>query len=136
MSTIRSNAIFAVAAIFATSLLVANIGQNALAASGEIRLIANLNPPNGGIADGKAEFRDRGSEEKIKVQIEDVAKNARFTVKIDGVKLGTITTNSFGTGELERNTNDGQSVPNVQKGDLVQVFRGTTTTVVLSGRFQ
>ena len=112
------------------------VGQNALAASGEVRLFANLNPPNGGIADGKAEYRDRGLEEKVKVQIEDVAKNALFTVKIEGVRVGVITTNSLGTGELERNTNDGQFVPSIQKGDLVQVFKGTSITVVLSCRFQ
>lgn len=135
MSTTQHK-ILAITAGIAASLLLVNVGQNALAASGEIRLVANLNPPNGGIADGKAEYRDKGTDRQFKVQIEDVAKNARFIVKIDGVRVGTITTNSFGTGELERHTNDGQSVPHIQKGDLVQVFKGTSTTVVLSGRFQ
>ena len=83
-TTIRSrNAIFAIAAVLAASLLVVNVGQSAFASSGEVRLTANLNPPNGrGVADGKAEFRDRGSAEKLKVEIEDVAKSAALTVKI------------------------------------------------------
>ncbi len=135
MST-KQNTIFAMAAVVAASLLAVRIGENALAASSEIRLLANLNPPNGGIADGKGDYREKGSDRQLKVQIEDVAKNARFTVKIDGVKVGTITTNGLGTGELDKNTKDGQTVPHVQKGDLVQVFKGTSTTVVLSGRFQ
>jgi hypothetical protein len=131
-------------AVLAMSLLVFSVGQSALASKGsgsgdgdrEIRLLANLNPRNGGTADGKADFRDRGADERLNVEIEDVARNALFTVKVDGRTFGTIRTNSFGTGEIERHTTDGQSVPNVQKGDLVQVFRGTTNTVVLSGRFQ
>jgi hypothetical protein len=142
------NALIGAAAVLATSLLIFSIGQSAVASGGsgssgsgsggdgEVRLLANLNPPNGGRADGKADFRDRGSDERLNVEIEDVAKNARFTVKVDGVRFGTIVTNNFGTGEIERHTNDGQSVPNVQRGDLVQVFKGTSNTVVLSGRFQ
>ena len=44
MST-RQDAIFAVAAVLAVSLLVVSVGQNAMAASGDVRLFANLNPP-------------------------------------------------------------------------------------------
>ena len=42
-------------------------------------------------------------------------------------------TNSFGTAELELNTNDGQVVPKILRGDLVQIFQGTE--LVLSGGF-
>lgn len=115
------------------SLLVIGVAQSASARSAEIRMIADLNPPTGGIADGKADFRDSGISKRLNVEIEDVAANSLFTVKVAGKTIGSIRTNSFGIGELERNTNDGQTVPNVQKGDLVQILRGTT--VVLSGRF-
>jgi plastocyanin len=67
------------------------------------------------------------------VEIEDVTPNSTFTIEVSGNTLGTITTNSFGTSELELNTNDGQVVPRVLRGDLVQIFQGPQ--LVLSGSF-
>jgi hypothetical protein len=124
---------FAMLAVMAMSLLMFGIGENASAKSSEIRMLADLNPPNGGIADGKADYRERGNSKRLNVEVEDVSPNSAFTVKVSGKTIGTIRTNSFGTAELERNTNDGQVVPKILKGDLVQIFQGTK--LVLSGRF-
>jgi hypothetical protein len=70
---------------------------------------------------------------RLNVEVEDVSPNTTFTVEISGNTLGTITTNSFGIAELELNTNDGQVVPKVLRGDLVQIFQGIE--LVLSGAF-
>jgi hypothetical protein len=70
---------------------------------------------------------------RLNVEVEDVSPNSTFTIEISGNTLGTITTNSFGTAELELNTNDGQVVPKILRGDLVQIFQGTE--LVLSGNF-
>jgi hypothetical protein len=67
------------------------------------------------------------------VEVEDVSPNSAFTVEISGEPIGTIRTSSFGIGELELNTNDGQVVLKILKGDLVQIFQGTE--LVLSGGF-
>jgi plastocyanin len=116
------------------------ITQNASATSSEIRMLADLNPPTnveGGVgiaaADGNADYRERDNSMRLNVEVEDVSPNSTFTIEISGNTLGTITTNSFGTAELELNTNDGQVVPKVLRGDLVEIFQGTE--LVLSGSF-
>jgi hypothetical protein len=134
MTVIYKNLSFAMLAVTAMSLLIFGIVQNASATSSEIRMLADLNPTDGGIAaDGRADYRERGNSMRLNVEVEDVSPNTTFTVEISGNTLGTITTNSFGTAELELNTNDGQVVPKVLRGDLVQIFQGIE--LVLSGAF-
>jgi paraquat-inducible protein B len=133
MTVIYKNLSFAMLAVTAMSLLIFGIVQNASATSSEIRMLADLNPTDGGIADGRADYRERGNSMRLNVEVEDVSPNTTFTVEISGNTLGTITTNSFGTAELELNTNDGQVVPKALRGDLVQIFQGTE--LVLSGAF-
>lgn len=70
---------------------------------------------------------------RLNVEVEDVFPDSTFTVEVSGEPIGTITTNSFGTAELELNTNDGQAVPKILRGDLVEIFQGTA--LVLSGGF-
>jgi paraquat-inducible protein B len=133
MTVIYKNLSFVVLVVTAMSLLIFTTVQNASATSSEIRMLADLNPTDGGIADGRADYRERGNSMRLNVEVEDVSPNTTFTVEISGNTLGTITTNSFGTAELELNTNDGQVVPKALRGDLVQIFQGTE--LVLSGAF-
>jgi plastocyanin len=136
MSIIHENLFFAVLAMTAVSLLIFGIMQNSNATSSEIRMLADLNPATnvGGLADGRADYREEsGNSMRLNVEVEDVSPNSTFTVEISGEPIGTIRTSSFGIGELELNTNDGQAVPNILRGDLVQIFQGTE--LVLSGGF-
>jgi hypothetical protein len=142
MTVVYKNLSFIMLTMAAMSLLIFGILQNASATSSEIRMLADLNPPTnvveGGIgaaaaADGRADYRERGNSMRLNVEVEDVSPNSTFTIEISGNTLGTITTNSFGTAELELNTNDGQVVPKILRGDLVQIFQGTE--LVLSGNF-
>lgn len=135
MSVIRENMFFAVLAVTAVSLLIFGSVQNSIATNSEIRMLADLNPPTnvGGIADGRADYRERGNSMRLNVEVEDVFPNSTFTVEVSGEPIGTIRTSSFGTGELELNTNDGQAVPKILTGDLVEIFQGTE--LVLSGGF-
>ena len=135
MSVIHENMFFAVLAVTAVSLLIFGIVQNSMATNSEIRMLADLNPPTnvGGIADGRADYRERGNSMRLNVEVEDVFPNSTFTVEVSGEPIGTIRTSSFGTGELELNTNDGQAVPKILTGDLVEIFQGTE--LVLSGGF-
>ena len=57
---------------------------------------------------------------RLNVEVEDVFPDSTFTVEVSGEPIVTITTNSFGTAELELNTNDGQAVPKVLTGDLLK----------------
>ena len=138
MTVVYKNLSFIMLTMAAMSLLIFGILQNASATSSEIRMLADLNLPadvvGGGIAaDGHADYRERGNSMRLNVEVEDVSPNSTFTIEISGNTLGTITTNSFGTAELELNTNDGQVVPKILRGDLVQIFQGTE--LVLSGNF-
>src|ERR671918_1303022 len=141
MTVVYKNLSFIMLTMTAMSLLIFGILQNASATSSEIRMLADLNPPTnvveGGIgataADGMADYRERGNSMRLNVEVEDVSPNSTFTIEISGNTLGTITTHSFGTAELELNTNDGQVVPKILRGDLVQIFQGTE--LVLSGNF-
>jgi plastocyanin len=135
MSVICENMFFAVLTVTAVSLLIFGSVQNSIATNSEIRMLADLNPPTnvGGIADGRADYRERGNSMRLNVEVEDVFPNSTFTVEVSGEPIGTIRTSSFGTGELELNTNDGQAVPKILTGDLVEIFQGTE--LVLSGGF-
>jgi hypothetical protein len=136
MTGIYENLPFIMLAMTAMSLLIFGISiQNASATSSEIRMLADLNPPTnvGGIADGRADYRESGNSMRLNVEVEDVTPNTTFTIEVSGNALGTITTNSFGTAELELNTNDGQVVPKILRGDVVEIFQ--ETELVLSGSF-
>jgi hypothetical protein len=67
-------------------------------------MLADLNTTNGGIADGRANYRERDNSMRLNVEVEDVSPNSTFTVEISGEPIGTITTSNFGIGELELNT--------------------------------
>jgi paraquat-inducible protein B len=134
MTVIHENLSFTILVMAAMSLLTFSITtQNTSATTSETRMLADLNPTDGAIADGRADYRERGNSVRLNVEVEDVSPNTTFTVEISGNTLGTITTSSFGTAELELNTNDGQVVPKILRGDLVQIFQGTE--LVLSGAF-
>jgi hypothetical protein len=123
-------------AMTAMSLLIFGISiQNASATGSEIRMLADLNPPTnvGGLADGRADYRETGNSVRLNVEVEDMSPNTTFTIEVSGNALGTITTNSFGIAELELNTNDGQIVPRVLRGDVVGIFQGTE--LAMSGSF-
>jgi Ca2+-binding RTX toxin-like protein len=96
---------------------------------------------------GDAEFKfgpdDGGWEREFEVEIEDQPPATSLTVVVDGVTVGTFTTNSFGAGqlkyELDFDSNaDGTpefppGFPEVQVGSTITVLRGTT--VVAQGTF-
>jgi plastocyanin len=133
MTVVYEKLSFTILAMAALSLLIFGIVQNTSATSSEIRMLADLNPTSGSIADGRADYRERSNSTRLNVEVEDVSPNSTFIVQISGQPIGTIRTSSFGIGELELNTNDGQPVPKILRGDLVQIFQGTE--LVLSGGF-
>jgi plastocyanin len=137
MTVVRENLSSSILVMTVLSLLIFGIiVQNASATTSEIRILADLNPPpsTAGIAaDGRADYRERGSSMRLNVEIEDATPNSTFTIEVSGEPISTVTTNSFGIAELELNTNDGQVVPKVLRGDLVQIFQGPE--LVLGGSF-
>ena len=137
MTVVHENLSSSILVMTVLSLLIFGIiVQNASATTSEIRILADLNPPPsaaGIAADGRADYRERGSSLRLNVEIEDATTNSTFAIEVSGEPISTIMTNSFGIAELELNTNDGQVVPKVLRGDLVQIFQGSE--LVLSGSF-
>jgi hypothetical protein len=90
--------------------------------------------------EGNADFRsDSRSRTRLNVEVENVnlAAGTILTVVVqDGTTkttVGTIKLSSFGGGELELNSDDGDAVPAVQKGDMVTVSNAGAT--ILAGVF-
>jgi hypothetical protein len=98
--------------------------------------VLNSETPN-----GHADFRvDSGhNRTRLNVEVQDVnlAQGTKLTVVIDrsGTRttVGSIQLDALHSGELELNSEDGDSVPAVQKGDIVIVMNGNSA--ILTGVF-
>jgi hypothetical protein len=104
----------------------------------EVRLRAQLTGSAiGGITpSGNADFRsDSRGRTRLNVEVEHVnlPKGTVLSVTImhagATAAIGSITLNAFGSGELELNSQDGETVPAVVKGDVVTVMNGAAAVV-------
>jgi hypothetical protein len=121
----------AVASALAATL-VATVTVATWAASGpsngnEIRLRASM---VAGAASWAADYRERGNQRRLNVEAEDLANT---TPSVLGVfvnassQVGTMSLAACPTaptllcGEMELNTNDGQVVPVLKRGDVISI---------------
>ena len=106
---------------------------------GEVRVRIPLNGAgiNGMMPQGHADFRQRTDGRRLNIEIQDVNLPAgtTFRVLVNNVSIGQIVLNSFFRGELELNTNDGNSVPVVTNGTTVAVVNVGTGATLLAGVF-
>jgi hypothetical protein len=113
--------------------------QNKVEASGEIpisTISANLVSPTGSVnPHGLATYDVYASgNRELEVEAEDVnAVGAALTYFLNGNSIGQVTVGTDFRAKLRLRTQDGQSVPNVVNGDLVEVKNGAT--LILSGVF-
>jgi len=87
-------------------------------------------------ATGKAVSKVNGNERELEVDVQHIRALAgkRVNVNVNGHLLATPRVNSLGHFTVNRNTNLGQSVPNIKAGSTVRV-RTLGGTVVASGTF-
>jgi hypothetical protein len=86
--------------------------------------------------EGNADFRvDAKNRSRLNVEVEHVNLPAGtvLTVSVAGNVVGHITLSALGFGELELNSQDGDTVPAVNPGDMVVVSNGATA--ILTGVF-
>lgn len=118
------------------ALAIANVTVNA--GDDEVIIETRLSGPalNGQTPKGEARHRSRPGRRDFRVEVENVNLPAGtvLNVLVNGTNIGGLTINSFRQGELERNTNDGQFVPNVANGTRV-VVRTQAGATVASGTF-
>ncbi|MCE9535166.1 MAG: hypothetical protein K8R65_01990, partial [Nitrospirae bacterium] len=90
-------------------------------------------------ASGKADYRERGNRRRLNVEAEDLsnATPSPQTVFVNGSPVGNMTlvacpipATQLLCGELELNTQDGQSVPVTTRGQIVSIG---TNPAVLAG---
>jgi len=90
--------------------------------------------------EGNADFRsDSRGRMRLNVEVENVNLAAGTVLQVSvqhagmTVAAGMITLQAGGFGELELNSQDGDTVPAVQSGDMIMVANGGT--VILAGVF-
>lgn len=90
--------------------------------------------------EGSAEFRsDSRGRARLNVEAEHVNLPAAIVLQVAlqhgaaTTAIGTVTLNTLGNGELELSSQDGDTVPAVQKGDIVTVSNAGTP--ILAGVF-
>lgn len=95
----------------------------------------------GMVPSGSADFRMEAARNRsrLNVEVEHVNLPAGTVLSVSITDAGTvtmvgkITLNAAGFGELELNSQDGDKVPAIVKGDMVTVMNGTA--VILTGVF-
>ena len=120
-------------------LVVALASVVVSADGGDLIIQATLSGPrlNSLTPTGVAEHRTSASgSTRFKVEVEDVNLTAGtvLDVLLNGTKVGSISINSFRQGELELESEHGQSVPNVNAGAIV-VVRTQAGATIVSGTF-
>jgi hypothetical protein len=106
-------------------------------AAQEVRVKIRLRGPaiGGVVPQGSSEYRARGKQGQFKAQAirVNLADGTVLSVQVNGNDVGNITLVG-GAGSLELSTNDGDTVPNIQPGDVVSLVTSNGATI-LSGQF-
>ena len=132
MKTRRHVALAAFAALIGASLLSADKGgSNGQINETRLRTLLAGSALQGKTPEGHADFRsDARGRIRLNVEVEYVNLPAGtvLTVSVQEeqvvTSVGTIKLSAFGGGELELNSEDGEAVPAVKKGDMVTVGNG------------
>lgn len=115
-----------VSSVLFLGMLTLSAGS-ALAQSGEVRLSAKM---VSGAASGKADYRERGNRRRLNVETEDLPNTTPSpqTVHVNGSPVGNmalaacpVPATQLLCGELELNTQDGQQVPLIVRGQIVSI---------------
>ena len=118
----------AMAAVLATAAMASGGGTTR-----SIALHGSVSFPN---ATGKAVYKVNGSERELQIEVEHIKALAgkHVNVFVNGNKLASPLVNSFGVARVNRNTDKGQAVPNIQNGSTVRV-RTLGGTLIAGGTF-
>lgn len=126
---------FILAALVAV-LLVGGFSNVTLAGGGTRTRITLTSAGTYANAKGKATYKVNGSEREFQVEVENIKKLAGQSVNVfvNGKKVGTATVDALGAARLNRNSDLGQTVPNIKAGDKVQV-KNAAGVLIVSGSF-
>ena len=126
-----------ISALIALGAMAAVLAPAAMSSGGgttrSIALHGSVSFPN---ATGKAVYKVNGSERELQIEVEHIKALAgkHVNVFVNGNKLASPLVNSFGVARVNRNTDKGQAVPNIQNGSTVRV-RTLGGTLIAGGTF-
>lgn len=103
-----------------TSVASASASREGIQRAEETRLIARARAA-GVRMHAKGDFRQRGSRQRLNVEVRLGTPGDVFDVAINGTVIGQVTINDLGFGKIEMNTNDGGNPPAVSAGDVLTV---------------
>jgi|CXWL01.1.fsa_nt_gi hypothetical protein len=130
----------AIGALVVAVIVMAGSVASSWAGTAEVRLKTRLagGAIEGVVPSGSADYRERGTRKQFSVQVEDVKLLAGtvLNVTVNGGPVGMITlaapvVGALPGGDLDLNTQDGERVPMVKKGDVIVVTHGGVA--ILSG---
>ncbi len=124
--------------VFMTALLLGTfmMAPAAHAKGGDatrINLTGSAQYPN---AKGTAKYKNEGGEREFQVELENAKALAGKMVDVyaNGAKVGSFKVNRLGRGSMNRNSDQGQSVPNISAGSAIQI-KTKAGALIVSGNF-
>lgn len=112
----------AIKLMFVVPILFCLLGSSAEAQ--RIRLEARMGSKDS--IQAKAKYEQRNARRKFNVELEDALPNQTYGVMIRRrgrlINSGLFRTNQFGVGGVDVDTSEGDAVPQLQAGDVVQIW--------------
>ncbi len=132
-----------------SAALVVVLGMNLLVFAGdnETRLETRLTstaegpakrvqPAAPALASGKAKFEMRPDRIRLSVEVEDVVASEEVEVFVNGASIGTVAIDAAGGADINLDSRDGDSVPILKAGHLVEVRATSDGALILSGMLE
>ncbi|MEZ4417650.1 MAG: hypothetical protein R3E10_17980 [Gemmatimonadota bacterium] len=100
--------------------------------SGEVRVTLSADAAFPA-ASGKAKYKNIGGERELQIELENGPRNTSVSFLVGGTVVADGVTDGLGNASINRNSDVGQSVPDVTTGMTIEVRIGGQ--VLLSGHF-
>ena len=124
----------------ACAALVVVLGTNlpVFAGDDETKLETRLISTSEGepLASGKAKFEMRPDRIRLSVEVEDVFATEEVEVFVNGASIGTVAIDAAGGADINLDSRDGDTVPILEAGDLVEVRATSDGALILSGMLE
>ena len=110
------------------------VQASAVAGGNVVRLEGRLTQtPADPFAEGQAKFEMRADRARASVEVQ-VTLAAAVEIEVNGVPVAVVPVNALGIADWNVDSRDGDGVPPLAAGDVIDVFDADDGTLLLSGR--
>ncbi len=88
------------------------------------------------LASGKAKFEMRSDRIRLSVEVEDFVATEEVEVFANGASIGMVAIDAAGGADINLDSRDGDSVPILEAGDLIEVRASSDGALILSGTLE